>query len=83
MVGEKLLPDAKGVFRIFLRNNIIEFKGPGDKLNWLTLRKAAGYGNFCIATVKKEENITADNVTISIFASEKNEVEFKEMLDAG
>lgn len=83
VVGEKLPPDAKGVFRIFLRNNIIEFKGPGDKLNWLTLRKAAGYGNFCIATAKKEENVTADNVTISIFASEKNEAEFKEMLDTG
>lgn len=42
VVGEKLPPDAKGVFRIFLRNNIIEFKGPGDKLNWLTLRKERG-----------------------------------------
>ncbi|MBR1627694.1 MAG: hypothetical protein IJ679_00305 [Lachnospiraceae bacterium] len=83
VVGEKLPTDTKGVFRIFLRNNVIEFKGPGDKLDWLTLRKAIGYVNFYIATAKKEEGVTADNVTISIFASEKNENEFTKMKETG
>ena len=81
--GNRLPADAKDVFKIFRRNNVIEFKGPGGKLTILTLRKVAGYVNFYIATAKKEEGVTQDNVTATIFASEKNDKEFADMMSDG
>ena len=81
--GNKLPTNVKAVFKKFLRDNVIEFKGPGDKLTSLTLRKTAGYVNFYIATAKKEEGVTQDNVTATIFASEKNEKEFADMISDG
>ena len=81
--GNKLPTNVKAVFKKFLRDNVIEFKGPGDKLTILTLRKTAGYVNFYIATAKKEEGVTQDNVTATIFASEKNEKEFADMISDG
>ena len=75
--------ELEEVFSFFLLHNALEFKGPGDRLDRLTLRKSAGYGHFLIATAKKEENITAKNVTLSIFASEVNQTDFAEMVKSG
>ena len=75
--------NVEKVFSFFLCHNALEFKGPGDRLDRLTLRKSAGYGHFLIATAKKEENITAKNVTLSIFASEVNQTDFAEMVKSG
>ena len=83
VTGNGLPENVEKVFSFFLCSNALEFKGPGDRLDWLTLRKSAGYGHFLIATAKKEENITSKNVTLSIFASEVNEAEFAEMLKNG
>ena len=83
VTGNGLPENVEDVFSFFLYQNALEFKGPGDRLDWLTLRKSAGYGHFLIATAKKEENITADNVTLSIFVSEVNETEFVEMIAKG
>ena len=46
--GGKLPPDVKAVFKRFLRKNVIEFKGPGDKVTRLIIRKVSGYTNFYI-----------------------------------
>lgn len=83
VTGNGLPENVEDVFSFFLYHNALEFKGPGDKLDWMTLRKSAGYGHFLIATAKKEENITANNVTLSIFVSEINETEFAEMTAKG
>ena len=77
--GDVLPKDVKEIFRIFRPKNLIEFKGPGDKITRKTLRKAAGYVNFYIANAKPEEDVRADNVTLSIFASEGNDKLFSEL----
>ena len=59
---------------------MIEFKGPGDRLDYLTIRKSIGYANLYIATAKKAEHVTAENVTMSIFASEKNIEDFQKLI---
>ena len=83
VTGNGLPDNVKEVFGFFLFHNALEFKGPGDRLDWNTLRKVVGYGHFLIATAKKDENITAKNVTLSVFASEVNETEFAEMIESG
>ena len=83
VTGNGLPDNAEEAFSFFLLHNALEFKGPGDRLDWNTLRKVAGYGHFLIAMAKKEENITAKNVTLSVFASEVNETEFAEMANDG
>ena len=83
VTGNGLPEDVEDVFRFFLLHNALEFKGPGDRLGMNALRIAAGYGHFLIATAKKEENITVENVTLSVFASEVNDGEFAEMLSRG
>ena len=81
--GGKLPPDVKAVFKRFLRKNVIEFKGPGDKVTRLTIRKVAAYANFYIATAKADENVHIGEVTATIFASEKEDGLFEEMEKAG
>ena len=81
--GEKLPAGVKAVFKRFLRKNVIEFKGPGDKVTHLTIRKVAGYTNFYIATAKPEEDVNIGEVTATIFASEKDDKTFKELENAG
>ena len=83
VTGNGLPENVEEVFSFFLPINALEFKGPGDQLNWLTIRKSAGYGHFLIATAKKDEHITADNVTLSVFASDVNKTDFAEMLAKG
>ena len=82
-VNGKLPPDVKAVFKRFLRKNVIEFKGPGDKVTRLTIRKVAGYANFYIATAKPEEDVKIGEVTASIFASERESGLFEEMEKSG
>ena len=81
--GDRLPGDVKDVFKRFLRKNVIEFKGPGDKVTPLTIRKVAGYTNFYIATAKPEEDVRIGEVTATIFASEKDDTAFAEMERAG
>ena len=81
--GDKLPVDVKAVFRRFLHKNVIEFKGPGDKVTPLTIRKVAGYAYFYIAMSKPNEGVKIGEVTASIFASEKDDKAFKEMEKAG
>ena len=77
--GDELPKNVKEVFRIFKPINLIEFKGPGDRITRKTIRKSAGYANFYIATANPEEDVRADNVTVSIFASEGNDKLFSEL----
>ena len=81
--GDELPEDVKEIFRIFRHKNVIEFKGPGDKLTLLTLRKVAGYTNFYIATAKPEENVKIGEVTATIFASEKDNETFEILEKSG
>ena len=81
--GDKLPDDVKAVFKRFLHKNVIEFKGPGDKVTPLTIRKVAGYAYFYIATSKPNEGVKIGEVTATIFASEKDNKAFKEMEKAG
>ena len=81
--GGKLPPDVKAVFKRFLRKNVIEFKGPGDKVTRLTIRKVAAYAYFYIATAKPEEDVKIGEVTATIFASEREKGLFEEMEKSG
>ena len=81
--GDTLPDDVKDVFRRFLHKNVIEFKGPGDKVTPFTIRKVTGYVNFYIATAKPEEDVRVDGVTATIFASEKDDDAFYEMERSG
>ena len=81
--GGKLPPDVKAVFKRFLRKNVIEFKGPGDKVTLLTIYKVAAYAYFYIATAKADENVHIGEVTATIFASEREDGLFEEMEKAG
>ena len=81
--GDKLPDDVKEVFRIFRQKNVIEFKGPGDRITRETIRKVIGYVNFYIGTAKPEEGVKADNVTASIFTSDGNDRLFDELEEEG
>ena len=81
--GGKLPHDVKAVFKRFLHKNVIEFKGPSDKVTLLTIYKVAGYAYFYIATAKPEENVRVGEVTASIFASEREDGLFEEMEKSG
>ena len=69
--GENLPDDVKDIFKLFRKKNVIEFKGPGDKLTHLTIFKVAAYVYFYVATAKSKENVSIDEVTASIFFSEE------------
>ena len=73
----------KEVFRIFRQKNVIEFKGPGDRITRETIRKVIGYVNFYIGTAKPEESVKSDNVTASIFTSDGNDKLFDELETEG
>ena len=81
--GGKLSPDVKAVYKRFLRKNVIEFKGRGDKLTLLTIYKVAGYANYYIATAKADEDVHIGEVTATIFASEREDGLFEEMEKSG
>ena len=81
--GDKLPDDVKEVFRIFRQKNVIEFKGPGDRITRETIRKVIGYVNFYIGTAKPEESVKSDNVTASIFTSDGNDKLFDELETEG
>ena len=81
--GNGLPPNVKAVFKGFLKNNAIEFKGPGDRLDRLAVRKSTGYANFYIATANPAEDVTETNVTMTIFAAEKHEKQFEELMNEG
>ena len=81
--GNKLPTNVKAVFKRFLRKNVIEFKGPGDKVTRLIIRKVSGYTNFYIATAKPEEDVKIGEVTATIFASERESGLFEEMEKSG
>ena len=68
IVNEDELVDlGLGVFKIFRKHNIIEYKGEGDTLNERVLYKALGYAGLYIGLAKHEGDRPADEVTVSIF----------------
>ncbi len=51
---------------------MLEYKNPRDSLNERVLRKICGYGNFFIGVAEHEGDVSADQVTLSIFRHKKN-----------
>ncbi|MBO6298444.1 MAG: hypothetical protein J6N53_06310 [Lachnospiraceae bacterium] len=64
-----------GVFRIFRKHNILEFKSPDDELNRSVLWKVIGYAGFYISMGQIDE----DEVTITLLRAAKPEKLFREL----
>lgn len=65
------------IFRTFRKKNILEFKSPDDTLSKSVLWKVIGYAGFYIA----KYDISAEDVTLTIFRGAKPEKMFSEMAD--
>lgn len=71
LVKDKDVSLEKEIFKIFRSVNIIEYKNPHDSLNLRVLHKICGYAHLLIGTAEHEEDISPDQVTVSIFRSKK------------
>ena len=67
-----------GVFRIFRKHNILEFKSPDDELNKAVLWKVIGYAGMYISARKIDEN----SVTLTLLRGAKPIKLFQELGEA-
>nr|MCR5767142.1 hypothetical protein [Lachnospiraceae bacterium] len=75
----KRMMHGKSIFSIFRGHNIVEYKNPNDSLNERVISKAIGYAGMYIGTARYEHERQRDDVSISIFRSEKNQELFRKM----
>ena len=79
----KRMMHGKSIFSIFRGHNIVEYKNPNDSLNERVISKAIGYAGMYIGTARFENERQRDDVSISIFRSEKNQELFRNMQQDG
>ena len=75
----KRMMHGKSIFSIFRRHNIVEYKNPNDSLNERVISKAIGYAGMYIGTARYEDERQREDVSISIFRSDKNQDLFRKM----
>ena len=83
VVDEEGLLAEHSVFRIFRRQNIVEYKNPHDDLNERAVRKACGYANLYIGVSEHEGDVPSKEVTLSIFRASRPEKFFRTMEETG
>ena len=66
-------------FKHFRKQDIIEYKRPGDNINRRTIRKVNGYANFHIGIAQHEDDVPDDDVSVTIFTYKRNEKLFTEL----
>ena len=79
LIDEDGLLAGKGIFKIFRKHNVCEYKNPHDALNERTIRKGCGYVNLYIGTAEHEGDIPSDQVTLSIFRATRPDKLFREL----
>ena len=74
------LPDKiKTAFKHFRKQNVIEYKRPGDSVNRHTIRKVNGYADFHIGLAEHEDDVPEGDVSVTIFTYSKNKRLFAEL----
>lgn len=80
---KRMMSHGKSIFQIFRQHNVWEYKNPHDALNYRTISKIIGYGNFYIGLGEHEGDRPRDEVTLSIFRATRNKGLFDRMMADG
>ena len=74
--------NRKGIYKIFRKQNIIEYKRPGDLITERKIRKNAGYAGLLIGETS-EKQYQIDQITITMFGSSFSEKDKASMIARG
>ena len=66
-------------FKHFRKQDIIEYKRPGDTINRRIIRKVNGYANFHIGIAQHEGDVPDNEVSVTIFTYKRNDKLFAEL----